>query len=264
MLLWTLIAIYAGARVLPVFPGFLPMLAVVAFHVLPPGAFALLHGAAVYRARGIAIFSALCLGIGSASEIAGLRSGFPFGHYYFTGVMGPRFFGVPYLLALAYLGMGYVSWMLAQSILGKPAGWRMLAVPALAAAAMTAWDLSSDPVWSTIAHAWIWLDGGPYFGVPLSNFAGWYLTAFLYYLCFVFSVRGRKPCPGGNRAMPILLYAISAGGNLLLLVPPVRPAWVADPSGVQWRVADITAACALVSVLLMGAFAILAWRRMAA
>lgn len=122
MLFGALIAIYAAARLLPVFPGLMPMLAVVALHVLPPGAFALLHGAAVYRARGIAMFSALCLGIGSAAEIASLRSGFPFGHYYFTDVMGSKVLGVPYLLALAYPGMGYVSWMVAQFILGRPAG----------------------------------------------------------------------------------------------------------------------------------------------
>lgn len=133
---------------------------------------------------------------------------------------------------------------------------------------MTAWDLSSDPVWSTIVHAWIWLDGGPWFGVPLSNFAGWYLTAFLYYVCFALYLRGRKAQPGAwparHRGMPILLYAISAAGNLPLLIPRPRHVWVADPSGVEWRVADITAACSLVSVVLMGTFAILAWRRMAA
>ena len=264
MLLWALIAIYAAARVLPALPGLVPMLAVVALHVLPPGAFALLHGAAVYRARGIAVFAALCLGIGSAAEMASLRTGFPFGHYYFTDVMGPKLLGLPYLLALAYLGIGYVSWMLAQSILGRPAGSRTLAVPALAAAVMTAWDLSSDPVWSTIVHAWIWRGGGCYFGVPLSNFAGWYLAAFLYYTCFAFYARGRKPRPDAHRGMPILLYAISAAGNLLLLIPRPRDAWIADPSGVLWRVAHITTACAAASVLLMGTFAVLAWRRMRA
>lgn len=239
------------------------MVAMVALHVLPPGAFALLHGAALYRPRGIAVFSALCLGIGSAAEVASLRTGFPFGHYEFTGVMGPKLLGVPYLLALAYLGMGYLSWILAQLILGRPRGWRMVAVPALAAAVMTAWDLSSDPLWSTIAHAWIWRDGGPYFGVPLSNFAGWYLTAFVYYACFAFYLRGCKPDFAASRGMPVLFYALSAAGNLVVLIPRPRPAWLADPAGVQWRVADITAACALVSVLLMGTFAMLAWRRRA-
>jgi hypothetical protein len=36
---------------------------------------------------------------------------------------------------------------------------------------------------------------------------------------------------------------------------------VRDPSGQLWRVADITAASALVSIFAMGAFAVLAWIR---
>jgi hypothetical protein len=49
--LWALIILYAAARVLQVFPGRVPMLAVVALHVLPPALFALIHGAMFYRAR---------------------------------------------------------------------------------------------------------------------------------------------------------------------------------------------------------------------
>ena len=235
------------------------MLAIVAAHVIPPTAFALIHGAATDRPRGIAVFSALCLTIGSAAEITSLRTGFPFGRYYFTGVMGPKFLGVPYLLALAYLGMGYLSWTLARIILGPLSGRRLIAVPALAAALMTAWDLSCDPVWSTIGHAWIWLDGGPYFGVPLSNFTGWYLTAFLYYLLFALYLRGRETklrAPG----MAIVMYAISAAGNLLLVIPPPLVPKIADPSGALWRFSQITGGCALVSVLVMGGFTCWAWR----
>jgi putative membrane protein len=46
---------------------------------------------------------------------------------------------------------------------------------------MVAWDLSMDPVWSTVMHSWIWLQGGAYFGVPVSNFLGWYLTVYVIY-----------------------------------------------------------------------------------
>jgi len=40
---------------------------------------------------------------------------------------------------------------------------------------MTAWDLSMDPVWAEIYHAWVWRDGEAYYGVPISNFFGWLL-----------------------------------------------------------------------------------------
>jgi len=38
----------------------------------------------------------------------GVRTGFPFGHYSFTNLMGPKLFAVPILLGLAYVGMAYM------------------------------------------------------------------------------------------------------------------------------------------------------------
>jgi uncharacterized membrane protein len=49
---------------------------------------------------------------------------------------------------------------------------------------VTQWDLVMDPPTATIAKAWIWHDGGADFGVPLSNYLGWLLTAFLFSLAF--------------------------------------------------------------------------------
>src|SRR5262249_47270125 len=138
-----------------------------------------------------------CLGLGSLAELVSLRSGFPFGNYHFTEVMGPKVLGLPLLLALAYLGMGYASWTLALLILrrvGKRLGGTdVLAVPLLASAIMTAWDVAMDPFWSTIHHVWIWHDGGRFLGVPVSNFAGWFLTATLYYFAFAMYCRTQEP-----------------------------------------------------------------------
>ena len=73
------------------------MIVVVALHVVPAAAFALLHGAQFYQWRGILIFSALCLFTGNLFENLGIRTGFPFGHYHFTALMGPAIWGVPAL-----------------------------------------------------------------------------------------------------------------------------------------------------------------------
>jgi hypothetical protein len=51
--LWALVAAYAGARILQSFPDRVPMLAIVAAHVIPPAAFALFHGRIHYGLRGI-------------------------------------------------------------------------------------------------------------------------------------------------------------------------------------------------------------------
>jgi uncharacterized membrane protein len=268
--LCALVAIYAAARLLQAFPGKVPMLAIVALHVLPPILFALLHGAMLYTTRGILIFFAICLLVGNIFENLGVRTGFPFGGYFFTDVMGPKFFAVPVLLGLAYLGMAYLSWTLARLILGgmrNPlTGPRVVTVPLVAAFIMVAWDLSMDPVWSTIVHAWIWRNGGKYFGVPISNFLGWYLTVYLIFQLFALYMRGRATnvdrLPSNYWQLAVLVYGIAAAGNLLLLIPHAGPAVVLDATGVQWRVSEIVGASALVSMFLMGGFVLLALLRL--
>jgi uncharacterized membrane protein len=148
--LWVLIALYAGARFFQVFPGRTPILAVVALHVFPPAIFAFIHGAMRYRVRGILTFIAICLVVGNVSENVGVRSGFLFGRYFFTDVMGPKFLAVPVLLGLAYVGMAYLSWTVAGLILGETEGplegRRVISLPLVASVIMVAWDLSMDPV----------------------------------------------------------------------------------------------------------------------
>jgi uncharacterized membrane protein len=155
--------------------------------VVPPALFAVAHGQMLYGRRGISVFAVLCLGFGTAAESLSLRTGFPFGNYYFTDVMGPKILQVPVLLALAYLGIGYVAWVLAVIISGK----RAIAAPFVATGIMVAWDLAMDPAWAMIDHAWIWRDGGACFGVPVSNFVGWAVTAICYYVAFALYCRRR-------------------------------------------------------------------------
>src|SRR5271156_2178621 len=91
-LLVLLLVVYIVARILQLYTGRVPTLVIVTFHVLPPAAFALLHGKITYRWRGIVVFAGLSLGIATLLESLSLRTGFPFGHYYFTDVMGPKLF----------------------------------------------------------------------------------------------------------------------------------------------------------------------------
>jgi putative membrane protein len=41
---------------------------------------------------------------------------------------------------------------------------------------LVAWDLALDPAMSRLAPYWVWGAPGPYFGMPLLNLAGWYVT----------------------------------------------------------------------------------------
>jgi uncharacterized membrane protein len=271
LMLWALLVFYGVARILQVSPGPIPMLAVVALHVLPPVVFALMHGAMLYRWRGILTFFVICLVIGNIFENVGVRTGFPYGHYCFTGLMGPKLFAVPILLGLAYVGMAYLSWTLARLILGDAQnslkGSRVVTLSLVAAFIMVAWDFSQDPVWSTILHLWVWPQGGPYFGVPVSNFLGWYLTVYVFYQLFGLYLRDRPtnpgPLPNSYWHQSVLFYSLSAAGNILPAIAGHGPSMVCDPTGAQWKVSDITGTCALVSIFTMGAFALLAWVRLA-
>jgi uncharacterized membrane protein len=274
-LLWFLIVLYTAARFLPLVADKVPVSVIAALHIFPPLVFAWVHGASLLGRRAILTFFLLFLVVGNVTENLGVMTGFPFGRYYFTERMGPKLFHVPILLGLAYLGMGYISWTLALLILGKSnarntlTGFRVAALPLVASFLMVAWDFSQDPVWSTIERCWIWLHGGAYFGVPVSTFLGWYLGVCTFYQLFALYLRRFSPVlnqlPPRYWKMTVLFYSVCAAGNLLLLLgaPPGGLAVVSDPSGGKWNVRDIVGASALVSIFTMGAFALLAWVRLA-
>jgi len=260
--LWALVALYAAARVTQAFPDRLSVAAIMALHVIPAFAFALVHGRAVYGWRGILTFTALCLGIGFVVENIGVLTGVPFGHYHFTHVMGPMIWHVPVLLGMAYVGMGYVSWTLARMITGD----RLVGLPPAAAFVMVGWDLSMDPTWANIVHGWVWEQGGSYFGVPLSNFVGWFANVYVIYQIFALYLRGRERVPArlpaGFAGSAVAFYAVSAAGNVFVIPGALRTAFVTDGAGTPWPVSAILGAAMLVSFLVMGAFALLAWIRM--
>jgi putative membrane protein len=261
-----ILALYALARVLELVATPVPRTAVVALDVLAALAFALVDGARHYRVRGVLVFAGICALIGETSENLSVATGFPFGRYGFLELMGPKLFQVPILLGLAYIGMAYVSWMVARIILADhsaPISWfRVLILPLVAAFIMVPWDLAQDPVWGTILRAWKWYDGGPWFGVPVSNYFGWYLTVFLIYLAFAMYLRRWPPSsPEVHRSTwwpPVIFYALCASGNVLQMFARSAPEVVQDSTGRLWRSGDIMAASALVSVFVMGAFAVIA------
>lgn len=261
--------IYLGARALQALPTRVPALLIVVLHVVPPALFALIHGWRRYGPRGILAFATLSLAIGSAMEILSLRTGFPFGHYFFTGVMGPKILDLPLLLAMAYVGVGYVSWVVAEALLGTsgPLAVRLLITPALASCVMTAWDLAMDPVWANIDRAWVWRDGGAWFGVPLSNYFGWLLTTWMIYQAFAMLLawRGRSSAQPQWDRLAILMYATVAVGNAFLALPSALPAgaprFIADAAGRSWMTRDLIGVSLLLSFCVMAPFALAAWLR---
>jgi uncharacterized membrane protein len=118
-------------------------------------------------------------------ESVGVATGWIYGPYHYTDQLGSKFLGlVPYLIPVAWFMMCYHSFVIADRLVpseGSPfrAGrmQRILAVAALGGLVMTAWDLIMDPIMMAGGN-WVWDAKGTYFGIPLQNFWGWWLTVF--------------------------------------------------------------------------------------
>src|SRR5207253_1379153 len=127
-------------------------------------AFALIHGALRYGWSGIAVFIVISLVVSNILENTSILTGFPFGHYHYTDVLGPKLFLVPVLIGPAYFASGYLAWVLANVLIGdvkrEASAFTVLAVPFIASFLMVMWDLTLDPRASTIQHQWIWERGG--------------------------------------------------------------------------------------------------------
>lgn len=180
--------------------------------------------------RALAFFG-LTLGISFLAEFIGVKTGWVFGAYYYTDVLDPKLLStVPVVIPLAYFMVIYPSYMMANLITrGRPTGQHLTApwivyVSALTAMIMTAWDLVMDPVMIYDVKAWVWVHGGPYFGVPFQNFSGWLLTTLLVSLVYRF-VEMRlpmKPLGRGHRTfilLPLLGYAALCVGDLFVGIP---------------------------------------------
>lgn len=164
--------------------------------------FAWIHGTRRYGIRNMLIWFAITWVVSNFFESLSIATGFPFGNYHYE-VPGPRIVNVPIMVMPQYFGMGYIAWTLAQVLTrqfnNKPQGLHKFLIPLFAAFIMTAYDVAMDPISSTVNSRWIWHDGGDYFGVPLTNFAGWLLTVYCFLQLFaLFLSRIEKPATGSG------------------------------------------------------------------
>jgi len=150
--------------------------------------FVLIHGSKRYGWDNLFIFFGITFLISWSTETASITMGFPFGNYHYTDLLGAKIGTVPLKIMSAYFAAGYLAWTMGTGFLGNLGtgiGKRNLfLVPFTASFVMVMWDFCFDPIRSTIDGAWVWEDGGAYYGVPVSNYFGWYLTVFLIYQVF--------------------------------------------------------------------------------
>jgi putative membrane protein len=116
-------------------------------------------------------------------ELVGVSTGWPYGEFEYGIDLGPMLFGeVPVGLPVFFLPLVLNSYLLVLLLLGDAA--RRRAVRLLATlATMLIVDLVLDPGAVALGF-WSYADGGAFYGVPLSNYAGWLLSGTVAVVCF--------------------------------------------------------------------------------
>jgi putative membrane protein len=162
-------AAYFAAR-FPDVPGASAGAYVSTFLIALPSAVALFS----YLGRRQAALSLLALSaFGYTIETVGVVTGFPYGSFYYGDALGHKLAGlVPYLLPISYaplvVGAVAASWGSARRLLHALA----------AALLLVLMDGVLDPGAVSLGF-WIWPEGGPYYGVPPTNYAGWLFSGTL-------------------------------------------------------------------------------------
>lgn len=135
----------------------------------------------IHGVRGTMAFIALVIAIPFGSEFVGVLTGVPYGPYVYTGALGPWLFGlVPVFILIAWINITYLVLFSTTLALGRSRLWLALLDGALAAS----WDAMVDPL-AVRAGYWAWLSPGGLYGVPLTNFLGWFAVVSL----FSFAIR---------------------------------------------------------------------------
>lgn len=217
-----------------------PLRLVTVAAVLLLGAAAVAHAGARFGARGALVVLLVGAGTGLAAEVAGVHTGFPFGAYRYADTLGPALAGVPVVVPLAWVMLGYPCLLLGRTLGAAaagpagPAGRRRLVTVLTGAWTLAAWDLYLDPQMVAAGH-WVWarpepaLPGVP--GIPLTNYAGWLLVALVLVAALDRALPDEppdaRPAAGQGPPAVVLIWTwLGSGlGNLVLFDRPAVAGW---------------------------------------
>jgi putative membrane protein len=161
-------------------------------------------------------------GLGAATfgiEVVGVATGWPFGEYEYTSVLGAAPLGVPLAIACAWVGVIANIVIVAE----HRSRWLRALFTGL-------WVLVFDLVLDPVAYArdfWRWQHEGGFFGVPATNFAAWFAIAFILSLCYP---RRETPYPVRREAVRLLQAMLLMFGLLGLKEGLTVPFYIAAVS----------------------------------
>ena len=188
--------------------------------------FSIFHAGYFLGWRRTLVFFVITSAVSWGYEQVGVETGLIYGNYHYTDYLGQKIGHVPVIIPLAWFMMIYPSYVIANIIfskkpfLQKTTISKIILISILSAAIMTAWDTVVDPYLSgPTVNAWVWEDGGPYFGIPLHNFAGWILTTFTIYVLYRIFENKTKPIEftinNSYLLLPVFAYGLMLVANLM-------------------------------------------------
>ena len=133
--------------------------------------------------------------IGAAGELIGTTGlltvgdvALPFGEYEYTEWLGPKILGhVPYFIPPSWFAMSIVSLDLARRV--TETRWKYLLLGTIF---MVLWDVALDPAMNQAFPFWIYGVDGFFFGMPFSNWCGWFAVTLVILLGYE-AMRGEAP-----------------------------------------------------------------------
>jgi len=186
------------------------------------------HAMITFSFRDAMLLFVISMSITVFAEYTGVHYGIPFGvRYDYNADLLPRFAGVvPLFIPLSWFVLMYIPIVLFRNFItidqGNTKIVRVIKHSLICSGLLVSFDFFLDPL-AVHAQTWVWHEDGGYFGVPLSNYLGWFIVGFICYLLF-FSIRNpvskheRHSVLKYDAALIVLCVIITLVANLLVIV----------------------------------------------
>ncbi|MBI4894513.1 MAG: carotenoid biosynthesis protein [Candidatus Aenigmarchaeota archaeon] len=171
------------------------------------------------------VFLVITLSMSFLLELIGITTGYPLGvtYSYDESFSPATLFGLPVTVPINWaiiniLGYSIVTHMLTLSGRNKPnADSRkisLLLLIVLDGLVVTAMDVVLDPL-KVAQGSWTWAEGGPFYGIPIGNYVGWFVISSVSIGLFRF-IEYKRPreehiLRGTMSVMPSVMYMFIAG-----------------------------------------------------
>ncbi|MCH7401583.1 carotenoid biosynthesis protein [Belliella kenyensis] len=119
-------------------------------------------------------FVILAYGLGFGSEVMGVHTGFPFGNYAYSNVLGLKLFDTPLMIGVNWLLLVYLSGGVIYSLIKND-----FVASIVGAILLVILDFLIEPV-AIKLDFWTWQDGI----IPLRNYLGWFGVGFIIHLIY--------------------------------------------------------------------------------